>query len=75
VRVAAGETQRAVAADYRIFTGLCCEIIKGDIWNPAKYRVGIRGSEMRRRDLSGMRFLYASPVPIRTSFALGLWWL
>ena len=48
-RVAAGETQKAVAADYRISTGLCCQIIKGDIWNPAEYRVGTKGSEMRRR--------------------------
>jgi integrase len=48
-RVAAGESQRAIAGAFGISTGLCCQIVKGDIWNPAKYRTGTKGSEMKRR--------------------------
>ena len=29
--------------------GVACQIVKGDIWNPAKYRVSTKGSEMKRR--------------------------
>lgn len=28
---------------------MCCQIVKGEVWNPDKYRVGTKGSEMRRR--------------------------
>jgi hypothetical protein len=35
--VAAGEMQKTVAVRFGISTGLCCQIIKGDIWNPAWY--------------------------------------
>jgi integrase len=35
--------------EFGISTGLCCQVVKGDIWNPARYRVGTKGSEMRRR--------------------------
>jgi integrase len=48
-RVAAGESQKAVAGAFGISTGLCCQIVKGDIWNPAKYRTGTKGDEMKRR--------------------------
>jgi integrase len=48
-RVESGEQQSRVAAEYKISTGLCCQIIKGDIWNPSKYRKGTKGDEMRRR--------------------------
>ena len=48
-RVDAGETQRSIAASYNISTGLCCQIVKGDIWNPEKYKTGTKGTEMRRR--------------------------
>ena len=48
-RVAAGEAQTKVAAHFRISTGLCCQIVKGDIWNPEKYKVGTKGDMMRLR--------------------------
>ena len=48
-RVAAGEPQVKVAAAFKISTGLCCQIVKGTVWNPTKYRVGTKGNEMRRR--------------------------
>jgi hypothetical protein len=49
-RVAAGEKQSVVAAEYnKISTGLCCQIVKGEVWNPEKYRVGTKGREMLRR--------------------------
>ena len=48
-RVAAGEQQSQLAAEYRISRGLCCQIVKGEIWNPSKYRTGTKGNEMRRR--------------------------
>lgn len=48
-RVSEGETQSAVAAVFGISTGLCCQIVSGEIWNPAKYRTGTKGDEMRRR--------------------------
>jgi integrase len=48
-RVAAGERQTTVAAAFGISSGLCCQIIKGDVWNPQKYRIGTKGDEMRRR--------------------------
>jgi integrase len=48
-RVEAGEKQIAVAAAFGISTGLCCQIARGKIWNPAKYLTGMKGDEMRRR--------------------------
>lgn len=48
-RVEACERQTAVAAEFGISTGLCCQIVHGEIWNPAKYRTGTKGDEMRRR--------------------------
>lgn len=48
-RVAAGEQQSRLAAEYGISRGLCCQIVKGEIWNPSKYRTGTKGDEMRRR--------------------------
>ena len=48
-RVATGETQRTVAREFGISSGLCCQIVKGEIWNPEKYRTGTKGDEMRRR--------------------------
>jgi len=48
-RVDGGESQSAVAAEFGISTGLCCQIVHGEIWNPAKYRTGTKGDEMRRR--------------------------
>jgi integrase len=48
-RVAAGEQQSKLAAEYGISRGLCCQIIKGEIWNPEKYKTGTKGDEMRRR--------------------------
>ena len=38
-----------MAADVGISRGLCCQIVKGDIWNPDRYRLGHKGDEMRRR--------------------------
>lgn len=48
-RVAEGEQQSKVAAEYGISRGLCCQIVKGEIWNPSNYRTGTKGDEMRRR--------------------------
>ncbi len=48
-RAANGESQKELAAAFGISTGLCCQIIKRQIWNPALYRVGTKGTEMRRR--------------------------
>lgn len=48
-RVAAGAKQSAIAAEFKISTGLCCQIVKGEVWNPEKYRVGTKGTEMLRR--------------------------
>jgi integrase len=48
-RVEAGEKQSAVAAEFGISTGLCSQVVHGEIWNPAKYRIGTKGDEMRRR--------------------------
>jgi len=48
-RVLDGEPQRKVAADFHISAGLCCQIIKGEIWNPEKYKVGTKGDMMRLR--------------------------
>ena len=57
-RVENGETQKAVAAAIGISRGLCCQIVKGDIWNPAKSPRGDQGERdapppdrrLRRRD-------------------------
>ena len=48
-RVAAGESQVGVASAFGISTGLCCQIIKGQIWNREKYRTGTKGDMMRLR--------------------------
>src|SRR4029077_11328330 len=48
-RVATGEQQSKLAAEYGISRGLCCQIVKGEIWNPEKYKTGTKGDEMRRR--------------------------
>lgn len=48
-RVADGEMQSKVAAHFGISRGLCCQIIKGEIWNPAIYKRGTKGDMMRLR--------------------------
>jgi integrase len=48
-RVAGGESQSKVARSFGISSGLCCQIVKGDIWNREKYRVGTKGDLMRLR--------------------------
>jgi integrase len=48
-RVTEGEPQARVAAHFHISTGLCCQIIKGEIWNPAIYKQGTKGDMMRLR--------------------------
>lgn len=47
--VETGESQKSVAARYGISTGLCCQIIKRDVWAPENYRPGTKGDEMRLR--------------------------
>lgn len=47
--VASGEQQKHVAARFRISTGLCCQIVKAEVWNPEKYKQGTKGDEMRMR--------------------------
>ena len=53
-RVAAGEKQTKVAERFGISTGLCCQIVKGDIWNPTKYKCGTKGDQMRLRLMMAM---------------------
>jgi len=48
-RVADGETQSKVAAHFGISSRLCCQIIKGEIWNHAIYKRGTKGDMMRLR--------------------------
>jgi integrase len=48
-RVAAGETQAAVARHFGISTGLCNQIVKRHIWNPENYKSGAKGDLMRLR--------------------------
>src|SRR5436190_4572675 len=48
-RAGAGEAKKALANEYGISSSLCCQIVKGDIWNPSRYRMGTKGDEMRRR--------------------------
>jgi hypothetical protein len=48
-RVAGGEPQKAIAAAFGVSATVVCQIVSGTIWNPEKYRVGTKGSEMRRR--------------------------
>jgi hypothetical protein len=52
-RVAGGEPQASVARAFGISTGLCCQIIKGEIWNREKYKVGTKGDSMRLRLILG----------------------
>jgi integrase len=47
-RAANGESQLAIAADFGISPSLCCEVIKGLVWNPAT-RVRRQGALMRLR--------------------------
>jgi integrase len=47
--VAAGEQQKIVAGRFGISRGLCCQIVKGEIWNRDKYKQGTKGDEMRLR--------------------------
>lgn len=48
-RVAQGQKQTQVAKCFSISRSLCCQIVKGDVWNPEHYRRGNKGDEMRRR--------------------------
>jgi len=48
-RAASGEQQAKLAREFKISSGLCCQIVKGEIWNPSKYKIGTKGDEMRRR--------------------------
>jgi hypothetical protein len=47
-RAAAGESQLAIAADIGISPSLCCEVIKGLVWNPVT-RGRRQGAQMRLR--------------------------
>lgn len=47
-RAAAGESQLAIASDFKISPSLCCEVVKGLVWNPAT-RVRRQGALMRLR--------------------------
>lgn len=47
--VAAGQFQKDVARAYQVSPAVVCAIVQGAIWNPAKYRVGTKGFEMKRR--------------------------
>ena len=42
-------TAGSVAAAFGISTGLCCQIVKGQVWNREHYRVGTKGDLMRLR--------------------------
>lgn len=44
-RMSEEKSQASIAAAFGISTGLCCQIVHGDVWNPAKYRIGIEGDE------------------------------
>jgi integrase len=48
-RVAEGEQQSKLAAEFGISRGLCCQIVNEQIWNPDLYKIGTKGDEMRRR--------------------------
>jgi integrase len=48
-RVSGGEPQTKVASEFGISRGLCCQIVKGEVWNPAIYRRGRKGDMMRLR--------------------------
>lgn len=48
-RAAAGEPQVSVAAAFGISTGLCCQIVNGQVWNRERYRLGTKGDLMRLR--------------------------
>lgn len=48
-RVGDGERQADIAKRFGISTGLCCQIVKGEIWNPEKYKRGTKGDLMRLR--------------------------
>lgn len=47
--VAGGEQQKMVASRFGISRGLCCQIVKEEIWNREKYKQGTKGDEMRLR--------------------------
>lgn len=42
-------TGRVRRKEVTLCTGLCCQIIKGEIWNPAIYRCGTKGDMMQLR--------------------------
>jgi integrase len=48
-RAAAGETQVALAREFSVSAATICQVVKGDVWNPDRVRVGTKGTEMRRR--------------------------
>jgi integrase len=48
-RVAAGESQAAIARHFGISSGLCNQIVKRQIWSPEKYKRGTKGDMMRIR--------------------------
>jgi integrase len=48
-RVADGEPQIKAAEHFGVSRGLCCQIIKGEIWNPTIYKCGTKGDMMRLR--------------------------
>jgi integrase len=47
--VAGGQRQKDVAQAFGVSASVVSAIVVGDIWNPAKYRVGTKGTEMERR--------------------------
>lgn len=47
--VAGGERQTIVATRFGISRGLCCQIVKEEIWRKDKYKQGTKGDEMRLR--------------------------
>jgi integrase len=44
-----GEQQKLVAQAFNVSATIVSQIINGRIWNPEKYRVGTKGTEMERR--------------------------
>lgn len=51
--VAEGETQKSVAERFGVSRAVVCQIVRGDIWNPDRYRSTTRGDEMRLRLMAG----------------------
>jgi len=44
-----GTLQKDLAREYRVSESVISSIVNGQIWNPAKYKVGTKGREMCRR--------------------------